>query len=446
MARARLSSAGSFEPHAGEVAGRRGGHAPVLVHLRRSFESFGLMGAKGAGAALYFVLQVRLTQRFGLAGLGVWSFGYSLVGLAQLIGSAGQMSAPLRFLGPGHPLTGAYVRYGRRRVARWSSLVGLALVGAGAIAALVGQREAGVIIALSGLVQVALSGLLAVQGVARATRPGIVSLLPYAVLLPLALVVLDVVGGPVAERIGPAGYLGFYGAIALVLAVVLACRVERSADTAEEGDARGWSRFGSAVVVQSISSSIFWQADLVVLGLLVGTEAVGTYSAASRLALVFALAPDAVAQASAPSIAKAFRSGDRAGIVRAHRHASALSVAVAAASLCVLAVALPFVARLFETSWRDLLPVLAPLIGVQLVRALAGPVESTVPLIGGEAWAARTGVVGGCCGVAAMVVGASVGGALGVAVATAVTWAGATSGLYFGYRSYTSPRVAVIGE
>lgn len=258
-------------------------------------------------------MQVYLGRTLGKAGYGVFSYALAVAGVLAILVPLGWPTALMSFIA-------RYTEDGRLGLLRGAvnmayavtflstAVVSLALLGLSFWDAVperlhVSLRYAALILlmlAFVGLRRKALQGLGRVRG----------SLVPEEILLPL-LVILGVYLLGVSTA---GGALLVYFAAALAAFVLggiwLWRAMPEGVRTAKpEYERRSWMAVALPMMFGGLSQTAMNRTDVLVLGALVGVEAVGIYGAAARIAAVNVFVLGAVNQLAAPMMARAFHGG-----------------------------------------------------------------------------------------------------------------------------------------
>ena len=403
------------------------------VHLARGAATAFVLNVLTTGLAL--VSQILLARFLGAAGYGVYAYVMAWIAVLALCATLGFVTGMLRFVSAYRAreqwsLLRGVLRYGLQRV----SLAGLVIGGgaAGVVLAL-GDRLAPELARtfLVGCAMVPAVALLQVQGAIVRAFGGVISalapqsLVRHMVLLP----VLAISGLVLSLTIEPQGAMAamLFATLVGLGALAWSQRRLRPAELATAGIAyqtREWRRAVSVLLVMAAIRALLNRADLLILGVLADSAAVGVYAVACRTADLVAFALAAINTIFIPHIAALHAQGDRSGLQ------AMVTTTSRWASLSALVVALPLFAlpglvlSVFGDAFASGSTALRILLLGQLVNATAGSVDPMLTMTGHERQAAV--VLGGAAiGQIALCVALIPGfGAEGAAVANALTVVG----------------------
>ena len=358
----------------------------------------GVLAANLAGAALAFGAQVILARWLGTSQYGVYIYALTWVSLLGIVALRGTDTATLHFVatyaGQGLPRQLAtFLRFARRRALASSLMVAsaLALVVAALglrlspeattafwIAALLLIPNTALQVRISALQALGSPGLAqALQGIAR----------PVA-LLALTAAILQIQGQPIQAT---AVLLGNGAACLLVLAIA-AGRLSRAvravrpivggAAAPPPAEPRQWKAVSASMLGIAVCQALISQADLLLLGVLVGTEQAGIYAAAARMASLVAFGVVSVDAVLAPRIADLHARGRHAELQTTITLAARATFAWAACSGAILIVLARPILAVFGSDFAAAAPILVLLTVPQLVIAANGPVGFLLSMTG----------------------------------------------------------------
>ncbi len=194
--------------------------------------------------------------------------------------------------------------------------------------------------------------------------------------------------------------------------------------------------FGRGVVGVNVLAAVVHHADLVVVGRMLGAEALGLYQVAAKLPeMTVALLVWVVARVLFPTLAlaQAEPAALRRMALGSLRYVALLALP---ATVTLIVLARPLAAVLFGASWAGAAPILRALAVYTGLRALASPAGDVLKALGRPGLLARLGALRAAVLLPALV-GAAAGGATAIAwTLTAVTAAG--SGLNLAVASRAS--------
>lgn len=337
-----------------------------------------------AGAALAFITQVILARLLGAESYGTYYYALSWFLVVSLVGQFGFDQTLLRFI----PVYAQehdwpHARGVWKAAARFAAVNGV-LLGALMIliALLVGdaiddsKRLTFIVAALC----LPLRGLIYVrQAILRSFMFTVRSLLPDAIVAPLALIMLALV-----FHFG----LGWSSApwimVAMLLAMLLAFSlgaywqrilvpdIVRQASPAYE--LRQWLRVAFLMLIINGAHILLSNVDLLVLGFYSDSADVGVYGVAARISAIVTFALIATYPVFAPLIAKDHAAGRQEQLQRSITHGMRLVTSSAVLLTVVLVVWGPEILSIFGDEFVRGHDILLVLIVGQLVNALCGPV------------------------------------------------------------------------
>lgn len=349
------------------------------------------LGLKGGIVVAGFGMQVILARTLGPEGLGVYATFLSLVTVLSITGGFGMPMAAVRFM----PVYAAAGQEGRLRgfvrAARRLTLGTGAAVAAGFV-----------------LVFLALPALRPQMGVAMAAA----AIIPAFGLCTLTAGMLQALGKPLRAdcllNLTRTGLIAIFvltawwwghaePGLALVLTALAALAVWALADRAarramaptaapaapaEEDERPVWIAAGMTFVLAMAAVSLIERLDTIMLGTLVGAEAAGLYSVASRLALTVALAATSVLALLAPAMAREAAAKDRDGLQRTASIAVAMAVGLSLVVAAVLGGASPWLLPAFGPEFSAAAAPFAILLVGQVAVAACGSGGGLLALAG----------------------------------------------------------------
>jgi O-antigen/teichoic acid export membrane protein len=383
-------------------------------------------GIRVLGAGLLYALHVLLARWMNADGYGMYVFAISWTSFLAQFGALGLPNAALRFVpeyqtSDRRDLLHGFLGTSRRLILTASG--GLAIFATG-VALLVPTGEIPLSALLVGIALTPGMALLLFETeVLRARNRFAWSYAPNQVLRPLA--VGGVAGGLVAltGTVTPLQVLLATGAV-FVVAVGLQQWITRADLARPEGSTerrrRRWLRVAVPLLLTSGFQLLLNKTDVVLLGMLVGPDAVGVYFAALRTAQVVTFLGFAVDAVAAPEISRLYHSDsdDLQATVSRLAHWYFWPTLLAAGGLVLVAEP---ILSLFGPAFTDGVPVLIVLAIGLVINAAMGPQTHLLTLTGHERSCAS---IYGACAVLNVVLnlgGIWLYGALGAAIATATT-------------------------
>lgn len=347
------------------------------------------LGLKGGIVVAGFGMQVILARTLGPEGLGVYATFLSLATVLSITGGFGMPMAAVRFM-PVYAANGQEARLrGFVRAARRLTLATALLVAAGFVLVVFTvpslRGQASVAIAASAIIPAFCLGTLAAGMLQALGQP-----LRSDLLLNLArtgMIALFVLAAWWSGHADAAAAL-WLTALAALLAWAAADRAARRAmpvaadGPAEEDERPVWISAGMTFVLAMAAVSLIERLDTIMLGTLVGAEAAGIYSVASRLALTVALANTSVLALLAPALARQAAARDREGLQRTATTAVALALLLSLAVAAVLGGASPWLLPAFGRDFEAAAAPLAILLAGQVAVAACGSAGGLLALAG----------------------------------------------------------------
>lgn len=188
-----------------------------------------------------------------------------------------------------------------------------------------------------------------------------------------------------------------------------------------------WLRVALTLAASSVAVIINQQADILVVGSILGAQEAGLYSIALSLALLISMASTSVAAVFAPALSRAVGSGDREAVRATTRRSAVLFLLPAAVGVLVFAVAGKAILGLFGPAYMAAFQVLMLLAVSELLIAASEPAGHLLNL--GDREKANTAIVivGAAINLALNLILVPLAGMEGAALATLVSTAFWTS-------------------
>lgn len=363
--------------------------------------------ARWLGAAVFGAFNVAIVLSQGLAVLaaGGLNMGVLRFAPAYLVShDEGRLHGLLRFVGRAPMVTGALLGAAAAAV--------LFLLGA----PLSYSCAMGALVPLTAYAQVGGEAV-------RATGAVALAYFPQFILRPVLLVV----AGVLLFRVGTGAQWAVAAAVVSMLVVSL---VQYGSVHHVYGpgpfrakprtEAAVWVRTGIPLMFMSAATYVANQADILVVGAILGFQDAGYYTAAQRSATIVGFVLFASNAVVAPSLARHFARGDiqrmRRLVVRVSRWTFAAAVAC---GLCMVLGA-PVILGWFGVGFSQALGALVLLVSGRIVSAFAGPVGYVVGLTGHERKGAQLQAVFGAVGIVITCVLARAYGLIGAAAGSAL--------------------------
>jgi len=363
------------------------------------------IGGNASGLVASFVTQVILARALEATRYGVYSYLLAWVNVAVLVGKLEFDNVAVRFVGAydGQRRDGllhGFLQYGWRVVGGTATAVAVA-VGLGAwllrphlhAGAEGGLWPAAVLVPLSALLLFSSSAL---QGLRRVPQ----SQLPPLVLRPLLFGIAILLASGIGLGLGVGAAVALNAAataVSLGLSLYLLRRaVPTSAVAADPAfDTAQWMRAVRGFIVISAAQLILSpQADILVVGTLLGPHDAGLYSVASQVASLISAGATAVIFVVLPVISGLHAQGRRPElqhlVVRTVQACAAVSVPV----FLLLFTAGHVPLHAYGAAFVGAYPILVVLSGVTLVGSTFGALSGYLLTMTGHEWEASRVIVG----------------------------------------------------
>ncbi|HWT07615.1 MAG TPA: oligosaccharide flippase family protein [Roseomonas sp.] len=347
------------------------------------------LGLKGGIVVAGFGMQVILARTLGPEGLGVYATFLSLATVLSITGGFGMPMAAVRFI----PV---YVANGQDALLRGFVAAAQRLTLASSVLVAIGfclifvmfptlRDQLGPAVAAAPIIPLFGLGTLAAGELQALGQP-----LRSDLLINLSRVAM------IAAFVLLAGWLGQADAVvalwltglAALIAWLAACIAARRAlpvplaGPRADDERRLWISAGMTFVLAMAAVSLIERLDTIMLGVLVGAEAAGIYSVASRLALTVALATTSVLALMAPALARQAAAQDRDGLQRTASIAVALALLLALCVAAVLGGASPWLLPAFGPEFDAAALPFAMLLAGQVAVAACGSAGGLLALAG----------------------------------------------------------------
>ncbi|HEX4954127.1 MAG TPA: oligosaccharide flippase family protein [Thermoanaerobaculia bacterium] len=369
----------------------------VVAVLSRG--SAGSVMVSGVGALVGVASHMLLARLLGVEAFGRYSYAWTVASLLVIVATLGFDTAQVRFVA-------SY-----RVSGEWGRLAGLLRFGDRLVLAAgvaVGGLTAGVVALFSPELSPALAHtlwaacaalpVLAVLGLKGAALQGLKRVvwarLPEGVIRPPLALALAALAAWALGGIGSAGTMLATLAAAAVCVwvgqILLARSLPSEVDSATpESHGREWVRVSLPLLLVSGMRLMMGQADVLLVGAMLGTREAGLYTAATRLGQLITFGQNAANGIAAPLISELHAQGDRQGLQRAVTLASWGATLWAAAAALVLAVLGRWLLGLWGPEFSSVWSVLVILSLGQVVNAAAGPVGYLLNMTGHQDTNAR---------------------------------------------------------
>ena len=206
-----------------------------------------------------------------------------------------------------------------------------------------------------------------------------------AAWLVLAFVGFEVLGLDESASVAMGTQLVAVVGVTMLLFVSLA-RIPFGQVASDEPEAhpRDWLRVSVPLTISSGMSILLTRSDIVLVGLLVGTEEAGIYAVGVRLAAFLTFGLSAANQVASPAIARAHHDDDNDELQRVVTQASWFSTSFVVLAGLALILVSPLIISVFGDGFEDAREILVVLALMRLANALVGPVGQTLNMTGHE--------------------------------------------------------------
>jgi O-antigen/teichoic acid export membrane protein len=364
---------------------------------RTAFASFAV---NAVGAATAVGAQMLLARWLGEHEFGLLAYAASWLALFTLVATAGLDSTSLRFVGAyagakDHARLGAYLSFAQRRTIH-TSLVLAVIVLLALVASSAWMERGKLVVFLAACVLLPANALAQLYGAfLQGFKRAVWAYAVQGVFRPVL-----VAGGVALWAVWAGKSVGAFAAVLATIAVtwlVVAmtgglwrrCLPPPVLEAQTATSDPEWARVSHSMFAMSGSQFLLSQADILIVGLLLGTTAAGVYAVASRLAGLVTFGIISINSVLAPTIAD----------LHARQRPAELQRTVTFASWCVVAYTIPVMAGLALTG-KLLLGVFGPgfvegyvvvlLLALgQFIVAMAGSVGFLLTMTGHQRDAAR---------------------------------------------------------
>ena len=390
------------------------------------------VGGNAAGMAVSFVVQILLARSLEATNYGVYAYLLAWVNVAAMIGKLEYDTAAVRFVGAydGQRFDGllhGFLRHARNTVLR--AAVGVALVGV--LAAVLFHRHlpeglgrnaiiiSAILVPLTALLLLSSASL---QGFRRVPQ----SQLPPLLFRPLLFGAGVLLVGPLLGRtlsVGSAvGLNAAATAVALLVSLSLLARAvpaSASAATPEYETARWTRAVRGFLLIAAAQMVLSQQADILVVGSLLGAREAGLYSVASQLTTLIGFGATAVVFVVLPTLSSLHAQGRRAELQRLVTSIVQACAAVSIPTTILLVAAGHIVLRWYGPGFDGAHVVMLVLCSAQVLHATVGIVSGFLLTMTGHEWEASRVIVGtAVLNLVLMFILTPVLGVLGTAIAT----------------------------
>lgn len=352
----------------------------------------GALAVNIAGIGVAMLLHLLLARAMGAEAYGVYAYVLTWTVLLVLVAKMGFDTALVRYVAEYRVRRDWRRLAGVRRFSEWTALVlgtGLGVATALAVWALDPSPALTHTFAVAALLVPALALLQIRQSVLRALKWVVRSLLPFSVVQPVALAML--VGLLLVVPFAPptdAAVVMTAHLVSVVAATMVCTTWLRRAIPSQVGGAtpeshvREWLRVSAPMLLVSGMRVVGNKADILLLGLLVGTTEAGIYAVASRVSQLAALGLTAGNAIAAPVVAELYAENRLAELQRTSALMALVATAVAIVVGAVIVVGRVLLLGLFGPAFTVGATALVILTLGQALSSTLGPVGYLLNMTG----------------------------------------------------------------
>lgn len=268
-----------------------------------------ILASRVIGAVSTGVLTVILARLLGLDGYGNYALALTIAMSAALVASLGLDSATARYVADGYnsrrTIAGVILRGLRLRTLLAGTVFGLLIVLANPISSLFGEPGLAGAVRAAAVALFFSAGFQWVTGVYEGVRRGgmlalmsiVKAVVEFAVVLTVLLLGFGVVGALVGNAVS---YAVAVGVGLFMMRPYLARDPSRPALDVSTGTIL---RYGNHIWLAGVAWILFDRVDQILLGIFLGTDAVGLYDAPWRIATLLGLLGLSIASAVTPRVA-----------------------------------------------------------------------------------------------------------------------------------------------
>jgi len=391
-------AAGATQPfRAWAIVERLTGQGPEAAVVRLGFLAFLV---RVCGAASTFGVQILLARLLVPSVFGAYVYALAWVNFLVMLGVLGLDTASLRFvasyqgLGEWGKLRGFLV-YCLRLNLRTGVLIGACLALGGSLLGLRDRSDVPTTLMVAGVLLPVLASLQVISAWIQAFKRAVISQLIQGVVRPmlLAALLLVTVRGLGWTPTAP-GTMGLHLLAAAISLTAAWGMVRRSMPTQVQGvhpvtESALWVRTALPLLLITGGQLLLGQADVLMLGAMVGTTQAGTYAVASQLADLIIFGINAANIVVAPAIADLHIRGQRDELQRLLTRVSRIVMLFAVPVALVLVFGGTWLLGIYGPTFRaGALPMAILAIG-ELTISLAGSVGFLLTMTGHERVAGR---------------------------------------------------------
>lgn len=444
---------GTLADRASTILSRAGSQSDKSVLLRGTA---GNVGLRAVSNGMLFGAQLLFANYLGAEGFGIYILALAWMNILLLVGRQGFDIATVRFVASykserDWPHLRGFLNISTGIVLAGSVLSGLAL----AVFCLAYRSRLHEDLFVSLIVVAGIIPLFALLQIKAATLRGlghvVLGELPHAIVHPVALVVLPVIGVTIlGMNASPGGIMGAY-LVSITLSLLVVWAVMRHRLPKEIAGAhpairwREWLLTAPAMILIAGFGIVLNQIGAIMLGIFATPDEAGIFGASSRVASILQLIVFALISTLAPMAARLHSADNMTGLQRAIGTTSRLVFSICLAGAVVLLLSGHWILGLFGAEFRSGYMVMAILLAGQLAWAANAPAGVILNMGGRHNISAVLLGIAVCIDIVLSAILIPSMGANGAAIANAVTiilWNIATAaGVYrcLGIRSWVWP-------
>jgi O-antigen/teichoic acid export membrane protein len=385
----------------------------------------------GSGVALTFVVQLVLARVLGASEYGLYAYVVTWITLLAMFVALGLDTAALRFMGSYSasndvPALRSFIVYARQRALKSAAVIGVLTFGL--------VMSANSIVGVPGLHAYILGSVLLIatvyaqtaayqlQGLQRGDETQMALVIVRPVLLAGGLLALTYV---LPTLVNATSMVCITLAVTTLVGAVLAMRVRMlvggtAGVRASTELVSQWRSVSRSMWGITVGQQILAHADIIIVGLVLGTTEAGIYVIASRLASLVSFATTSLNIVLAPTISALHTTGELPRLQRVMRRFSLAALLYASPALAALVLAGTWILELFGPEFQRGFSVLLILSFANYVITLNGSVGLLMTMTNNHAKALSIVALSAVTMIALSFPLAIYFGMLGVAIGTAV--------------------------
>lgn len=380
--------------------------------------AFGAAVLLPVGLGLNFLLSLVLARQLSVDDFGLFGFVQSFAAILAVIATLGFSQSTMRFTAA-YRATGDIARLGgllrfSRRTVFLASIAFASVLGG--LAWLLPAYRTPLLWTAALLVPYTMDAWResAVRGLHRISA----AIAPRAVLLPLVFLLLL----PVLELTDGSRTLGAFLAMFLIIEGIALYWLRQQeqalmAGIKPEYCRREWVQVSLPMIGSTLGALSLTRFDIVLVGLILGMQEAGVYTAASRTALLVSLVLRVVSLVFGPKFAESYHGGNHARFKHLFIRATQLAILLGLPFYGMLMAFPGLVLGIFGDNYRDGITILQILATAQFVNLITGPAALALNMARYQKQLAIASLICGAVAVPVVGVATFIAGLLGAALA-----------------------------